>query len=889
MTLLNIFCADVVLLDSLLLCFLVQLQCIDYFLQIANVESLAIQNVYIFIERLHLATLRSSERPNYALQFTRVARDQYFEGQNLDKQQGVQRWQAPSDGVLKLNVAGALLPNGLTRGIGGVLRNHTGNFVAVFAHKVQFVSSAKQTELVAIKQGLKMLQDKHISVCIVESDCLTDVQDLQQEDHLQLEFGNLLDDIKRQLQHNNGVNVVFAPRTANAVAVAHRLAAEAFESSQNNDGERISFWMTRNKDDKVGEVIPLLHTPLCHFPLYTSQKPPNSPFSPDAISAVPSPPRVSNRSLIPLPPISTCFWNRRSRSPAIGRHHPRVTPARRSRFPKQQTSGPPTGLRYSEVVERESEELEARERNEREEEEEEEEMRREQEKKDAEGFEQQQQQQSQRDDVRMSMLQRLNPTNPLRIAINPKTRSAAPPPPPPMRFQQAHNPRSTPTPQPSITTLNSRKYTNKFSLFLFVVHMVAAIGLVGFLLFKGVQGLIKDSGSVSRKEKRVLRYFLPQVEAASLMSITLAFAWQKAYRKWPKFMVHFILWTTFVMTLSAGILLICFQKPATTGVGVCLIGFAIGNSLYACWITPRIGFCSKVLIKSLEPVSKFPDLNQPTYWMLGIGFLWMSLWILAVIGSMNFYFTPLVIILLVLSLCWTAEVMRNVANITVSRVIALYYLRGMQSNTQFCFQRALSKSLGSACFGSLFVPAIEALRIVARALNLLEGEDEFMFSCAHCCLHVMQSIFRYGNGWAFVQIAAYGKDFVRASQETWELFERQEGVVHIVDSDITSSICFLTGVCSGSMCVIVVAAWTARVHLSFMATISLLAFFIGYLMTRIAMALPHACVGCYYVCWAENPDNRLFDKTMKDRLALMNSGRDILAATPRVPHRFAAR
>ncbi|KAL6182121.1 hypothetical protein ACLB2K_043544 [Fragaria x ananassa] len=84
--------------------------------------------------------------------------------------------------------------------------------------------------------------------------------------------------------------------------------------------------------------------------------------------------------------------------------------------------------------ERESEELEARERDETEE------------KKDAEkkgevGFEQQQQQQSQRDDVRMSMLQRLNPTNPLRIAINPKTRSAAPP--PPMRFQQTHNVRDS--------------------------------------------------------------------------------------------------------------------------------------------------------------------------------------------------------------------------------------------------------------------------------------------------------------------------------------------------------------------------------------------------------------------------------------------------------------
>ncbi|XP_050120952.1 protein PNS1-like isoform X2 [Malus sylvestris] len=435
-------------------------------------------------------------------------------------------------------------------------------------------------------------------------------------------------------------------------------------------------------------------------------------------------------------------------------------------------------------------------------------------------------------DVHVSMLRRLNPTNPLRIVINSKTRTATPPPPPsrisnirggatatptPSQFSSHTNspqhsqPRSTPTPQPSITTLNSRKFTNKICLFLFIFHTVAAIGLVGFLLFRGVQGLIESSDNkVKRAEKRVLKFFLPQVEAASFLSITLAFAWQKAVRLWPMFFVHFILWTTFLMSLSAGILLICFQKPPTNGVGVCFIAFAIGNGLYACWITHRIGFCSKILIKSLEPVSKFPDLNQPTYWMLGVGFLWMSLWILAVIGALNFYFPPLIIILLVLSLAWTTEVMRNVANITVSRVISLYYLRGMQSNTQFCFQRALSKNLGSACFGSLFVPAIEALRIVARGLNLLEGEDEFMFSCAHCCLRVMEGIFRYGNGWAFVQ-------------------------------------------------------------------------------TRIAMALPHACVGSYFVCYAENPDNRLFDNTIKDRLALMNSGRDVAVPTPRVPRRSAAR
>ncbi|KAF8398346.1 hypothetical protein HHK36_017273 [Tetracentron sinense] len=483
-----------------------------------------------------------------------------------------------------------------------------------------------------------------------------------------------------------------------------------------------------------------------------------------------------------------------------------------------------------------------------------------------------------REDFKVSMLQRLNPSNPLRIVINGASRAPTPSP------SQPSQPFTTPTPQQSLTTLNSRTYTNRISLFLFLLHMVAVVGLVGFLIYKAVQGILK-TGDTQKREKKILVSWLPQVEVAAVLSIILAFSWQKAVREWPEFMVKFILWSSFATSLAAGILLICFQRPSTDGLGAVLIIFAICNGLYACWVSQRIGFCAKVFVKSLEPVPKFADLNQPIYWMLGVGFMWMTLWVFAVIGALNFSLPPLIILALVLSLAWTAEVMRNIANLTISRVIALYYLRGMQSSTQVCFQRAMTINLGSACLGSLFVPGIEALRIIARALNLLEG-DEFMFSCAHCCLNVMESIFRYGNGWAFVHIAAYGKGFVRASQSTWDLFEKQ-GMEPIVDSDITSSICFLTGVCSGSLCVIAVAAWTVSVHKGFTATVSLLAFFIGYLMTRIGMALPHACVSCYLVCYAENPDNRLFDKTIQDRLNMIRSGRDVAVPTPRVPRRFA--
>lgn len=89
-----------------------------------------------------------------------------------------------------------------------------------------------------------------------------------------------------------------------------------------------------------------------------------------------------------------------------------------------------------------------------------------------------------------------------------------------------------------------------------------------------------------------------------------------------------------------------------------------------------------------------------------------------------------------------------------------------------------------------------------------------------------------------MQIAAYGRGFVRASRTTWELIE-ENGMEAVVDSDITSAICFLTGIASGSFCVIVTASWTHAVHKGFTATISMLAFLIGYLLVCIVLCNFH--------------------------------------------------
>ncbi|KAJ6795996.1 putative CTL-like protein [Iris pallida] len=473
----------------------------------------------------------------------------------------------------------------------------------------------------------------------------------------------------------------------------------------------------------------------------------------------------------------------------------------------------------------------------------------------------------------VSRLQAQNPVAPIQVAPH-----------------GSSTPFQTPPPQlqdQTVSTLNSRKYTNRLSLLLFLLHLSAASLGVGFFVFKAVQGLVRSGTRATRREQRLLHYWLPPIEASAVLSMLLAFAWQKAVRVWPGFMIRFILWSTFSTTMCAGVLLLCFSLPSTAGIGIALVAFSFGTGLYSCWVTRRAKFTARVFARALHPVDKFRGLNGPAYVMMLAGFVWISACCFAVIGAQNFGYPGLTVFGLVLSLAWTAEVMRNVANLTVSRVIALYYLRGMQCSVRFSFQRAVSINLGSASLGSLFVPTIEACRILARGLNLLEGEDEFMFSCAHCCLHVMESVFHYGNSWAFVHIAAYGKGFVAASKSTWGLFQRQN-MEELVDSDMTSSVCFLSGVSSGAICVIFAASWTFATHKHYTATVSLFAFFVGYLMTRIGMALPHACIGCYYVCYAENPSIRLFDSTIPDQLTLMQTGRSVRVPTPRFPRRNAA-
>ncbi|XP_062005945.1 uncharacterized protein LOC133723131 [Rosa rugosa] len=173
--------------------------------------------------------------------FERLLIDEFKKAQassKINRSQGIERWQPAQGSLVKINVDGAFLPSLNQRGLGGIVRDSNGQFMAALAHSVPHISSAKQAELLAIRVGLDLLKQLHLDRAIVETDCLAAVQDIAYKDAALTEFGSIIDDILMLLHSMPEVQIKYAPRSCNKVA--HRLASIGFESHQNET------WLTHS-------------------------------------------------------------------------------------------------------------------------------------------------------------------------------------------------------------------------------------------------------------------------------------------------------------------------------------------------------------------------------------------------------------------------------------------------------------------------------------------------------------------------------------------------------------------------------------------------------------------------------------------------------------------
>ncbi|KAL6191897.1 hypothetical protein ACLB2K_038286 [Fragaria x ananassa] len=80
--------------------------------------------------------------------------------------------------TLKLNVDGAYLEHRQDGDVGGILRNSTGNFIAAYTSQVMHINSDLHVELLAIREGIDLIQKMQLQQVVIETDCLQAVNEL---------------------------------------------------------------------------------------------------------------------------------------------------------------------------------------------------------------------------------------------------------------------------------------------------------------------------------------------------------------------------------------------------------------------------------------------------------------------------------------------------------------------------------------------------------------------------------------------------------------------------------------------------------------------------------------------------------------------------------------
>lgn len=365
----------------------------------------------------------------------------------------------------------------------------------------------------------------------------------------------------------------------------------------------------------------------------------------------------------------------------------------------------------------------------------------------------------------------------------------------------------------------------KIFKYLFCAQFLLIMILELYLIVRGVIS-VSDNHRFHPK-----KWYLPVLSSTACAGI-IGFAWQLFTSFNPSRAFKAAFFISPLVTCGYGILLVSVGSPGSAAAAVFVLAASVFQSLYGCWIRPRFQHASRILvvsmahhpprIKTIVPLSIFVCILYSTLLMSGIGGA----------TATGTKLNTLFIFLSLLSFAWTLQVARNMMFVTVSHIKFMKFASGTEVELRTVVGDTTKYSMGTLCIASILVPVLVVIRGLARAISLVSGDvDEFMFSCADCCSGVAKRLVAYGNRWGFVQVGVYRKGIVQASKDTWEMF-RRVGIENLINTDLTSSFCFLSGTAAGSVCALVAGTWAIFVHKSYATEVSLYTFLTGYLVVR---------------------------------------------------------
>jgi hypothetical protein len=140
------------------------------------------------------------------------------------------------------------------------------------------------------------------------------------------------------------------------------------------------------------------------------------------------------------------------------------------------------------------------------------------------------------------------------------------------------------------------------------------------------------------------------------------------------------------------------------------------------------------------------------------------------------------IVYVTFAMYWISEWLKNTIHTTISGVYGSWYFcphNFPKDATRGALKRSLTYSFGSIAFGSLLVAIIRFLRqacSIARSESASEGgvlgmAGYVLFCILGCLISLLEWAAEFLNRYAFSHIALYGKAYIPAAKDTWNMIK----------------------------------------------------------------------------------------------------------------------
>lgn len=228
-------------------------------------------------------------------------------------------------------------------------------------------------------------------------------------------------------------------------------------------------------------------------------------------------------------------------------------------------------------------------------------------------------------------------------------------------------------------------------------------------------------------------------------------------------------------------------------------------------------------------------------------------------------------VLMVLSLYWGMEVVRNTLHVVVAGTVGTWWAVPHSGDpTWGSIKRAFTTSFGSICFGSLIIAIVQTLRWMAEtAKRSAERRGNAAAACAAACaaclIRMLEDAMKYFTSYAFCQVALYGKGFWEAGKDTFAMFTRRGWTAifndHLIDRALALGMLLfgaIGGVVGASLTYVLIPDAKGDEQHAIAIVAGVFSFLVGVVMCAIISGIIESAVKTVFVCFAERPEALLY-------------------------------